>query len=560
MPEDFDLEAQLRRYADQVERQVGDVAVPMGGPFAPRARRWPIYLAVAAALLLIVGLASTVVGDDEGGIDPVNTPDVEADDEDPVVSTTTLLPPSTTSAVPPATTLAPIEDVDPVPVPNVIGMFADTALQELRSQGFDPIIQFLTVDADSPDLGRVVDTDPPHGTLIEPGSTITLGVGEEWIPITDAQARRVVDGYLAALAAEEWAIAQSYTDNGATIASVFYDLGVEEDDFGALVPALIDHCSRALCGAAWELGELTRDGLAASLDVTFSSASGPVTVRMPLTWFEGQVAVDAVPPIGEVGTPAPSLGERLFGEPYADGLLAAWANHAEWIQLGDATNTPSWRYRLGGTLGAEQGQLVISPFGSTVLTFENEVVDLSPDAFAGTSHSLASVFTTDGETVTAHALSGGPTQVLELNWGANLGNVTVDHLSIEGQRWLVTVSFDAAPGFRESTLLVLEEETQVELPTNRIVASATLAPDGGTAVALYSPSISVPLVGVVHIDMATADSSTSWDLPERESFVGPIDFDGRWALAPLESGRLFVVDTVSDSARVVDVYAEVWFD
>ena len=85
----------------------------------------------------------------------------------------------------------------------------------------------------------------------------------------------------------------------------------------------------------------------------------------------------------------------------------------------------------------------------------------------------------------------------------------------------------------------------------------TIAPDDSSIVALTGPEFA-PARSVWHLtfDGATAE----WELPQAESFAGGLDFDGRWVMAPLDSGRVFVVDTESVAARVVDVYAEVWFD
>lgn len=83
-PNGLDIEAQLRRYADHVEAQVGEPTLRSADRSPSSERRWPIYLAVAAALLLVVGLASVLLADDEEGSDPADDPDVIAeDDEEP---------------------------------------------------------------------------------------------------------------------------------------------------------------------------------------------------------------------------------------------------------------------------------------------------------------------------------------------------------------------------------------------------------------------------------------------------------------------------------------------
>ncbi len=79
MPDD--LEAQLRRYADHVEEQVGEIDVPAAAA-PPRARRWGLALAVAGAVVIALGLFSFLGGDDEpSGF--ADDPDVVVGDDEP---------------------------------------------------------------------------------------------------------------------------------------------------------------------------------------------------------------------------------------------------------------------------------------------------------------------------------------------------------------------------------------------------------------------------------------------------------------------------------------------
>jgi eukaryotic-like serine/threonine-protein kinase len=61
-------------------------------------------------------------------------------------------------------------------VPGVIGQGEQDAIASLQSQGFTVNVQDLT--ATSPDEdGIVLNQDPPEGTSVEPGTTVTIYVG-----------------------------------------------------------------------------------------------------------------------------------------------------------------------------------------------------------------------------------------------------------------------------------------------------------------------------------------------------------------------------------------------
>lgn len=92
----------------------------------------------------------------------------------------------------------------------------------------------------------------------------------------------------------------------------------------------------------------------------------------------------------------------------------------------------------------------------------------------------------------------------------------------------------------------------------RGLASAVLAPADELIAALVSPDVFAPYRSAVVVDF---DGSivAEGPLPTPESFAGGLDFDGRYVVAPLESGRIYVLDALTDVARVVEVYAEVSF-
>ena len=60
-----------------------------------------------------------------------------------------------------------------VTVPSIVGNTATDAQTKLQNAGFD----VATVEVDSADpAGTVVSSDPPEGTQVDPGSTITISV------------------------------------------------------------------------------------------------------------------------------------------------------------------------------------------------------------------------------------------------------------------------------------------------------------------------------------------------------------------------------------------------
>lgn len=63
-------------------------------------------------------------------------------------------------------------------VPDVIGLLADSARLTLERPGFLVVMVFEAVTAGSSDIGRVTRQDPPAGGPVEPGSVVTLTVGE----------------------------------------------------------------------------------------------------------------------------------------------------------------------------------------------------------------------------------------------------------------------------------------------------------------------------------------------------------------------------------------------
>jgi len=128
MPE---LEEQLQRYADHVETRVGPISTDR--PRRPDRRRWMLVVAAAAVVVVLVAVVITV---DRGGND------VDVVDDPPARSTSTEpTTPSVDDAAPLAEELG-IEPSATVRTPDVVGLFADTALATLRNVGVDAAYTF----------------------------------------------------------------------------------------------------------------------------------------------------------------------------------------------------------------------------------------------------------------------------------------------------------------------------------------------------------------------------------------------------------------------------------
>ena len=71
-----------------------------------------------------------------------------------------------------------------VVVPQLDGLFADTAITTLRNAGLDPIPVFEPVPVGSPQVGRVIAQSPAAFEEVDLGSPITITIGEATIETT----------------------------------------------------------------------------------------------------------------------------------------------------------------------------------------------------------------------------------------------------------------------------------------------------------------------------------------------------------------------------------------
>lgn len=175
-----EIEDQLRSYADQVETAVP--AVPLlAAPSATRSRPWRAWAfgAVASVALVIAVGAGFLLG-------RTSDPDVKV--IEPVGPSTTLAPSSVPCDCPPTstttTTEPPANDAAfaQVPVPALVGLFADTAFATVRNVGLTPIAELRLVPFGDPQVGLVIDQEPAMFTDVDPGSEVVVVVGEAGPP------------------------------------------------------------------------------------------------------------------------------------------------------------------------------------------------------------------------------------------------------------------------------------------------------------------------------------------------------------------------------------------
>lgn len=467
-----------------------------------------------------------------------------------------------------------------VSVPAVTDLFADTAIQTLRDAGLDVATVFEQVEAGSRSVGRVIAQSPAPFEQAVAGTVVTITVGESagmptttspdgtdggspFNPISEGTARRIVDGLLDALAREDWAAAEWYLSNGAVTAAVWAGIPVTEETPERGPEILADYCATALCGAAWEILGVARDQTSTSVEVRFSSAEGPSTVWFEMTWFEGETATISLPPVGEVGERAPSVMERLFGDARPSGeVVVAWSETIEWQRSGESRAT-GWAARDGGVRAVVGGTVVQGVEPVFVLEDEGDQRLLSPFFYVGAGEidGLPYALVTDFSDGAFYAerlddpaadpiLLYGPGESLTV-WAADVG--------IELMLVLVGPDIPDQLQIRARNGLDVEPAGTVIASPGIALGLGAIAPDDSSLMAIASASEEGLYRHLIEFS-TDGEELGRWQLPDEEVFTGGLDFDGRFAMAPLAGGGYFVVDTVADTTRVVDVYAEVWFD
>ncbi len=64
-----------------------------------------------------------------------------------------------------------------VKVPAVKGQPEDAARSAIQAKGLEAEVKTKSVPVGDPNTGRVIEVDPAAGTLVDPGSTVTITVG-----------------------------------------------------------------------------------------------------------------------------------------------------------------------------------------------------------------------------------------------------------------------------------------------------------------------------------------------------------------------------------------------
>jgi hypothetical protein len=130
----------------------------------PRSMILPVALTtVVVVLLAIIAFGIWLILRNSNSGAPAPSPSTHTTSAPPTtrVPTRTSAPPTTTAAV-------------PVALPPVSGLTYDQAAKRLQDLGFVPQ-RSNEPNSDVP-AGRVIGTDPPEGTVIRPGFTITVRV------------------------------------------------------------------------------------------------------------------------------------------------------------------------------------------------------------------------------------------------------------------------------------------------------------------------------------------------------------------------------------------------
>ena len=143
-----DLERQLHRYADQVEDAVGEVTMPTrdANEAVPPARR-SLFLAIAAALLVLLGTYALVAGGDEGTSDVTDEPDVITGDDDPPSEEEVEPDPAPQPAPAPDADIA-IDDEEPDPLVEPVerlGQFPAAPLAPRADSAVVPVADVVVV-------------------------------------------------------------------------------------------------------------------------------------------------------------------------------------------------------------------------------------------------------------------------------------------------------------------------------------------------------------------------------------------------------------------------------
>ncbi len=374
--------------------------------------------------------------------------------------------------------------------------------------------------------------------------------------IDEATAHLVIEDFLDAVAVGEYQIAGGYLLNEGFSAEVEERLGdLWETPPAELFPAF---CARAACGAPYEIGDTVAVGqYTRTLEVTFDTAAGPVTVPLGTGMFEGVTTVSSLPPDGAAGGTADPIDVRVFGEPYDGTLLAGRYVAVERITDGERVWEPAYRLRWATSFAAAGEHVVYESMDTVSAGFDSGApgseLAAAPFTLAGAGssggHSLA--FVSDGRQLDAVDLDTGRQATL-LDLGGRDG--TIHGADLAGDTLLVSLGVGDSAWYEvyqiDPAALTIGPDGRT-LEPDEPVGIGHLSPDATRiATALRDSSVG-PIDAVAVLDVASGAVLDRWALDDVET-VTDLDFDGRWILARLDGRTLLVVDTDSGEARRVD--------
>ncbi len=386
--------------------------------------------------------------------------------------------------------------------------------------------------------------------------------------VSEAAARRVISGFLDALAAQEWQVAWGYlVDEG-----VSQEVWERWDDPWEVDPneELPTFCATALCNSRYEILESVRtDSFGRSMNVRFHGVAGPVDKAIGAGMFEGHISVSNLPPDGRDGEPQPSLAIRLFGN-QSHGPLAVFRYDA--VELINPTgssdfqtfwpsrylNNPAliedlvvyddrWGYVHTAELGA----------GNRVLISEDEEMHAAGAGRLGDVE-YALIANVDG--LFAH----DPDTGVRVRLLDRADEAFVNFASIVDDLLVVSTGSGDATWFE-----LFEISERAGVPVAEFLRK--VEPAGATGYAHPSSDgqrLAYVVEETLHRPTILAVSDVlgveldRWIVPA-DRVVGPIAYDGRWIIAELrawspagaeDAGERLVIDTKTGSQHMVESY------
>lgn len=452
-------------------------------------------------------------------------------------------------------------------------MTAGVAQLDRGGQRPELLVDYVFNDGSSQKFREVFQVEVTNeGLLLLSSAALDV---DSWI--TESQGRAVIGELLDALAAEEWdSAAATLINEGALIDP---RLGGEDwysQPYDEVFPNL---CATALCGAAYVIGDtVSANESSRTMEVTFETAAGAVTLPMEAWQFEGAVTAGTLPPDGDIGTPLERLDIRVFGEEYDGDMVALRDRSIERFRNGESAWTTSWQYRrVPREFAVVDGKVVFDGFAES--TSVQRAVTVDEDAgslvsigdpaggFLGASiaggQPLVFLASTDGDVSVADLETGdhvvlpcancvAPSDNRRISWvDAGEDRIAVGELGSGGL--VITVyEFDPAR---------LELGPEVgRIVSEEHIGEPHLSPDGQSAAVVLRGRLEPPKTVTV-FDVASGTPAAEWTL-DGEATVQFIDYDGRFLVAELSDATTWVIDTElsgTDAARIVDTAARIRF-